>query len=61
MSPLATSREPRATDRPSPFPDYYAEERRACRRVRVRQGVNWVGLVVGVVGLAAVCLTATGR
>jgi len=36
----------------SSLPDYYADERRARRRVRVRHALGWVGLVAGVAALA---------
>jgi hypothetical protein len=38
----------------SALPDYYADERRARRRVRVRHALGWVGLLAGVAALAGV-------
>lgn len=38
MTPVASS---------SALPDYYGEERRARRRVRVRQTLAWAGLIAG--------------
>jgi hypothetical protein len=36
------------------FPDYYADERRARRRVRMRNTLAWIGLAVGIASLAEV-------
>ncbi|HKB04548.1 MAG TPA: hypothetical protein VKD90_20160 [Gemmataceae bacterium] len=44
----------------SALPDYYADERRARRRVRVRHALGWVGLVAGVAVLAGVLHLAGG-
>jgi hypothetical protein len=46
----------------SALPDYYADERRARRRVRLRHALGWVGLVAGVATLAGVLrLGVAGR
>jgi hypothetical protein len=44
------------------FPDYYAEERRARQRVRVRESLKVAGLVLGMAALAgAVRLYTSGE
>jgi hypothetical protein len=46
----------------SALPDYYADERRAKRRVRVRHALGWVALLAGLAGLAGVLrLRGPGR
>jgi hypothetical protein len=47
---------------PSALPDYYGDERRARRRVRVRHVVGWIGLAVCVAGVVeAVRLLSSSR
>jgi hypothetical protein len=48
MTPTASS---------SALPDYYGDERRARRRVRVRHALAWVGLIAGL----AVALRQVGK
>lgn len=35
-----------ALPRPCSLPDYYGDERRALRRVRLRRSAGWVGLAL---------------
>jgi hypothetical protein len=45
----------------SSLPDYYADERRARCRVRLRHALGWVGLFAGVAALAGVLRLWDGR
>lgn len=38
--------------RRSTLPDYYGDERRALRRVRLRQSIRWLGLLAAATTLA---------
>ena len=62
MTPPASPGPATGQSSSSALPDYYADERRARRRVRRRRALGWVGLVAGLAGLAsAAYLLDSGR
>jgi len=60
MTRTALHSPPTTAHRSAAFPDYYADERRARSRVRMRHMLAWIGLAVGIAGVAEV-LRLTSR
>jgi hypothetical protein len=62
MTRIAVALLPPVNGHSSTLPDYYGDERRARRRVRVRHVVGWIGLAACVVGVVEVVrLIHSGR
>jgi len=61
MTRTALHSPPTTGHRSTAFPDYYGDERRARRRVRMRHTLVWVGVAVGIAGVAGALRLVSAR